>query len=111
MNARHSLSFLLALAIPLAGLLASEAPALAQGAPPAAAAKSRTPITKDGRLARFVIAPHGKILALVMQDGTVVHLPKHAAQGPIGSLKPGDMLHVEGIAKQTPTGIVVMRAV
>lgn len=111
MNARHPLSFLLALAIPFAGVLASASPALAQSGPPAAAAaKARTPIVRDGRFARFALTPHGKIMAVVMQDGTTVHVPGAEPRSTLGALKAGDAIHVEGMAKQTPTGMVIARA-
>src|SRR5262245_14992049 len=96
---RHPLSFLLALALPLAGLSAVSAPVLAQPAPQETKAKG-TPTAVDGRFQRYVVSPRGDLTALVLQDGTVVRVPPQAAQGPAGALKPGDALHVDGVASK-----------
>ncbi|MFT3772443.1 MAG: hypothetical protein QM820_44175 [Minicystis sp.] len=107
---RNAFSFLLAFALPFAGLALTEAPALAQTAP-AANARAATPITIDGRFQRYVVNPRGHVMALVLQDGSVVHVPPHATSGAAGALKPGDAIHVEGAAAKTPTGTVIVRAV
>ena len=108
MNRRHSLSFLLAFALPFAGLSLSAAPALAQSAPPAAAAPASAPVARDGRVQRFALSPRGDVVALILQDGTAVRVPPRSAAA---SLKPGDAVHIEGQATQTPTGVVITRAV
>lgn len=108
MNRRHSLSFLLAFAIPFAGLSLSAAPALAQSAPPAAAAPASAPVARDGRVQRFALSPRGDVVAVILQDGTAVHVPPRSAAA---SLKPGDAVHIEGQATQTPTGVVITRAI
>lgn len=111
MKRRNPLSFLLALALPFAAV-AVTAPAFAQSAPPAASARpATTPVKIDGRLQRFVLSPRGDVRALVLQDGTVVHLSRHAGKDAVGALKAFDPVHVEGGAVKTPTGTVIMRPV
>jgi hypothetical protein len=108
---RLSLSFLLALALPLAAVSMTALPAFAQTAPPAAGARATAPVTVEGRFQRYVVDPRGRVMGMVLQDGTVVHLPRDAAGGPAGALKPYDAVHVEGQAARTPTGTVIVRAV
>lgn len=111
MKRRSPLSFLLALALPFAAVAAAT-PALAQTPPPAAAARAAAPRVKiDGRFQRYVLSPKGRPTAMVLQDGTVVSLPRRAGQGAAGSLRPYDAVHVEGGAVKTPTGTVIMRPV
>jgi hypothetical protein len=107
MMPRTFASFLLAFALPLAAL-APAAPALAQTAPVEATA---APVAVDGRFQRFVVTPQGHLAALVLQDGTVVHLPPHAKNLPVAQIRPGDAIHVEGVARKTPTGTMIARAV
>jgi hypothetical protein len=109
MNRRHPLSFLLAIALPFAGIAVTAAPAFAQTPPPAAAAAA--PVTVDGRLARFVLSPRGHVVALVLTDTTVVHVAPREADGAVAALKPGAALHVEGKLHQTPTGNIITHAV
>lgn len=110
MNARLVLKVLFALAIPSAVVLGSAAPALAD-APPAAAVSRGAPISRDARVQRFVLAPRGQVVGLVLEDGSVVHVPARGASQPTGALKAGDAVHVQGNAVQTPTGVVVTRAI
>lgn len=107
------LSILLALAIPLTAL-APFAASVAQAAPPDQKAEARpevTPTAVDARFQRYILAPNGRITALVLQDGTVVHVRTHAADEPAANLRPGDALHVEGGLVNTPTGALITRAI
>ncbi|HVY48671.1 MAG TPA: hypothetical protein VHB21_22440 [Minicystis sp.] len=73
---------------------------------PAAAPQGETAI--DGTFQRYLVAPHGDALGLLLGDGTVVRLPHGAAADP--SLKPGDGLHVEGKVHKAAQAAVVMHA-
>lgn len=111
MKRNNPFSFLLALALPLAAVAVS-APALAQSARPApAAARALTRISVDGRFQRYVLNPRGRVMGLVMHDGTVVYLHRHKGAGEVESLRPFDAIHVEGGAMKTPTGTVILRPV
>ncbi|APR75456.1 Hypothetical protein A7982_00802 [Minicystis rosea] len=107
MKRRNPLSFLLALALPCAGLAMTAAPAFAEPPP---AAKATSPVTMDGRFQRYVVNPRGKVMAIAMQDGSIVHVPRHATLGAAAALKPGDALRIEGFGARTPTGTVITRA-
>jgi len=109
MKRHNPLSFLLALALPLAAVAVS-GPALAQGAP-ATARAAATRVSIDGRFQRYILNPRGHVMGLLLQDGTVVFLPRRAARGAAISLKPYDAIHVDGGAMKTPSGTVIMRPV
>ena len=107
------LSILLALAIPLTAF-APFAASVAQAAPPDEKAEARpeaTPTAVDARFQRYILAPDGRITALVLQDGTIVHVRTHAADEPAVNLRAGDALHVEGGLVRTPTGALITRAI
>lgn len=110
MNARHRLALVLALALPFAGVLTAPSPALADDAP-AAARINGTPIARDGQLQRFVLTPRGKVMGLLLRDGSLVRVPPSTASAELTALKPGDTIHVDGKAVSTPTGTVITRAV
>ena len=109
----NRLSILLALAIPLTAL-APFAASVAQAAPPDEKAEARpeaTPTAVDARFQRYILAPNGRVTALVLQDGTVVLVRTHGADAPAANLHAGDALHVEGGLVKTPTGAIIVRAV
>jgi hypothetical protein len=113
MNRTNRLWILLSLAIPLTAL-APFATSVAQAEEAPAAAEARpetTPTAVDARFQRYILAPNGRITALVLQNGTVVHVRTHTAEEPAANLHAGDALHIEGGLLKTPTGALITRAV
>jgi hypothetical protein len=113
----NRLWILLSLAVPLT-TIAPFATSVALAETPAAEARAEggarqpaTPAALDGRFQRYILAPDGRITALVLQDGTVVHVRPHAADEPAANLRAGEPLHVEGGLVKTPTGAMIVRAV
>jgi hypothetical protein len=111
MNRRNPLFVILSLALPLATGTLAMAPSIALADPPAEAAQAAPPVAIDGRFQRFVLSPRGKVTGMVLADGTVVRLPHRAIKEDPANLKPGALVHVEGVMKQTPNGNVIRHAV
>ncbi|HET9019428.1 MAG TPA: hypothetical protein VFN46_07580 [Acetobacteraceae bacterium] len=86
---------LLAAALPGAAL-ASDRPA----DPPPAGAQGAA-IT-DGTVARFTLAPDGRINGLLLDNGTEVQVPPHLADQLLQAVRPGDNVHVQGWRTPTP---------
>ena len=107
-----SISFLFTLAVPFAVALS---PALASAEPPAADAPAEAPeaarTTLSAAFQRYVLAPSGRPMGLLLDGGTFVRTPHHALNRDAPQLKAGDMLEVEGVALKTETGVHVARAV
>jgi len=114
----NRLWILLSLAVPLTAIAPFATSVALAEVPPAAEARAEartrpplTPAAMDGRFQRYILAPDGRITALVLQDGTVVHVRAHAPDEPAANLHAGDALHVEGGLVKTPTGAMIVRAV
>ena len=87
---------LLATALP--GLaLAAEMPA---APPPPAGAEGAT--STDGTVARFTLAPDGRINGVLLDNGTEVHVPPRLAGLMQQVVQPGDNVHVQGWRTPTP---------
>ena len=107
---RSKFSFLLSLALPLAVLAApvvTSSTAFAEEtdvAPPA-----RT--TVSASFQRYVLAPSGRPMGLLLSDGTFVGTPGHSLSKDAPVLASGAKLEIEGEPMATPTGAVIHRAV
>ena len=98
--------FSILLTLTLAAVAAVPSVALARGRDAAAA-----PVTTvSARFNRYLLAPNGHVMGLLMQDGSVVHTG-HAMAAEAPALAPGDALQIEGRTVKTPTGTVYARAV
>jgi hypothetical protein len=107
---RSKISFLLSLALPLAVLavpVMASSTAFAEEAP--VAATPRTTVTATFQ--RYVLAPGGRPMGMLLSDGTFVGTPGHAMAKGAPTLTAGDKIDVEGEAKLTPTGTIIHRAV
>jgi hypothetical protein len=119
MTRRSPLRILLSLAIPFSVAVAAPfvaTSALAEPPPEGAPAEAQAPpeaapVALDGRFQRFVLAPHGDVIGVLLDNGTVVRVSPRAFREAPAALKAGDALHVEGIPAATPTGTVFERAV
>jgi hypothetical protein len=107
---KSRLAILLALALPVAVAGVAFAPSFVAAGPPGAAASAAAPINLDARFQRYLLSPTGKVRGLLLAGGTAVHLSRHALAKDAPDLQPGDLVHVEGKAMQTPTGTVISRA-
>lgn len=110
----NSLRVLLALAIPLTTLAPFASSVALAAQPDAVETEARpvaTPVKVDARFQRYILAPNGRVTALVLHDGTIVHVRSHAADEPVANLRGGEALHIEGGLVKTPTGSMVTRAV
>ena len=105
-----SLSFLLTIAA-LAVAVPTFAPraALADEAPVAHEAAPR--VNTVGRFQRYVLAPGGRPMGLMLADGRFVPTPRHAMHHDAPGLTAGDVLQIESVVRTTPTGVVLARAV
>ena len=102
-------SFLFALAIPFA---VAFVPAIASAEPPAAVAQEAAPTTTvSAKFQRYVLAPSGRPMGILLEGGTFVRTPRHALNREAAPLQAGDAVDVEGVAVKTPTGSLMMRAV
>jgi hypothetical protein len=107
-----SISFLFALAVPFA---VAFSPALASADPPPADAPAEAPeaarTTINAAFQRYVLAPSGRPMGLLLDGGTFVRTPHHALNREAPQLKAGDTVEVEGVALKTATGMHMARAV
>ncbi len=107
-----SISFLFALVVPVA---VAFAPALASAEPPPADAPAQVSeaprTTVNAAFQRYVLAPSGRPMGLLLDGGTFVRTPHHALNRDAPQLKAGDMVEVEGVAVKTETGMHMARAV
>ena len=106
-----SLSFLLALAIPFAVAVPAFAPATAFADPAPAAAEAAPRVATTATFERYVVGPHGRPIGLMLSDGRFVMTPRHAMRRDAPALNAGDALQIEAVAFNTPTGVVLGRAV
>jgi len=107
-----SISFLFTLAVPFA---VAFSPALASAEPPPADAQAEAPeaarTTINAAFQRYVLAPNGRPMGILLDGGTFVRTPHHALNREAPQLKAGDMVEVEGVARSTATGMHMARAV
>ena len=106
---RSKLSFLLSIALPLAvvaGPAFAPATALADAAP-ADAALPRS--TVKASFLRYVLAPHGRPIGLLLSDGSFVHTPGHSIHRDAPQLVGGDAIEIEAVALKTPAGTTMFR--
>jgi hypothetical protein len=108
----RSFSFLLALVAPvvvaiLPGAALAEPPP--QDAPGAPAPPPTTKLT--GTFQRYVMAPSGRPMGLMLSNGAFVHTPGRTLLPEGAALSAGDALQIEGVAVKTPVGMFVSRAV
>lgn len=104
-------SFLLSLAVPAAVVavpVLAPSTALAD-APAAAAPQPRSAFSAPFQ--RYLLAPNGKTMGLMLADGTFVGTPGHSLPADAPALQTGTKLDIEGVVKATPTGKIVQRAV
>jgi hypothetical protein len=106
-----SISFLLSLAIPLAVVAPIVAPSTALAAPPDAAAAPTPRTTFSAPFQRYLLAPNGRPMGLMLADGTFIFTPGHTLSKDAPVLQTGAKLDVEGAVKRTATGAVVKHAV
>jgi hypothetical protein len=112
---RSKLSFLLSIALPLAvvaGPALAPATALADAAQgpagtPVAAPLPRT--TVKASFLRYVLAPHGRPIGLLLSDGSFVHTPGHSIHRDAPQLVGGDAIEIEAVAVKTPAGTTMFR--
>lgn len=106
---RSKLSFLLSIALPLAvvaGPTLSPTIALADDAP-AAAPLPRT--TVKASFLRYVLAPHGHPMGLLLSDGSFVATPGHSIHRDAPQLVGGDAVEIEAVALKTPAGTTMYK--
>jgi hypothetical protein len=107
---RSKFTFLLAIALPLAVVagpaLAPDA-AFADAAPADAAPLPRT--TVKASFLRYVLAPHGRPIGLLLADGSFVHTPGHAIHRDAPQLVGGDTIEIEAVALKTPAGTTMFK--
>jgi hypothetical protein len=110
---RSKFSFLLSLAVPFAVAVVpvlGSSTALADATPPAArVALPRTTVTASFQ--RYLLAPGGRPMGMMLSDGTFVGLPGRSLHKDAPVLNAGDKIDIEGVAMLTPTGTVIHRAI
>lgn len=87
------------LLVPTAALAAPDGPALPVD-----------PTSFDGTFQRYLLTPDGRIEGMQFVGGTVVRVPPRTFQQDAATIRPGNVVHVEGAAVKTRTGTVVVRA-
>jgi hypothetical protein len=97
------------LSLTLAAVAAAPSVALAD-APAATPHVSAPKVTAQARFQRYLLAPNGHVMGLLMQDGSVVRLSHQGMQPDAPALQTGDALQVEGRALKTATGTFYVRA-
>lgn len=55
----------------------------------------------DAKFSQWLVTPHGDVAGLLLDDGSVAMIPRHAAKDVNAeTLKAGDAVHVEGMARE-----------